>query len=195
LRLASLPKGHFVESDWEAIGQDAVAVLRVALVCGLDISGALRRCWYQNLMFGIAVFIEAVRMRFQVGCDIRLLTAFIARHWPVGGSRGPAFPAREAEALMRFALGEASFVDEVDPARFNYPEICISLLEALFQDWQPGADEVAELVARAEAAVAAGHDIWPEIRDAEDAWLAMGMHESPFASWSDDQDDRPSPEK
>jgi hypothetical protein len=81
------------------------------------------------------------------------------------------------------------------PARFNYPEICISLLEALFQEWQLGPDEVAELLARAEAAVAAGHDIWPEIRGAEDVWLAMGMHESPFASWVDDQDDRPSPEK
>jgi hypothetical protein len=184
-----------VEPDWEAVRQDAVAVLRAALVSDLDIAGALRRCWYHNVMFGVAVFIEAVRMRFQAGGDIRQLTAFIARHWPTEGPRGPVFPAREAEALMRFALGEASFLDEVDPARFNYPEICISLLEALFQEWQPGPDEMAELLARAEAGIDAGRDFWPEIRGAEDAWLAMGMHESPFASWAGDQDDRPSPGK
>jgi hypothetical protein len=44
------------------------------------------------------------------------------------------FPAREAEALIRAALGEKFLLESVHPDDFSYPEIEISVLAGLFQE-------------------------------------------------------------
>jgi len=188
-------EGMLVQSEWAAVRDSAITTLRAALVSGVGVAEALRQCWYRNPLFGVAVFIEAVRARFRADDDVRLLTAFITRHWPGGGSGVAAFPVREAEALMRSALGEVGLMEDVHPGRFSYPEICIGLLSALFQKWRPGAGEVADLLVRAEGSVRGAHELSSDLSGAEDSWFAAGMHESPFAWWLGDDHDGTLPGK
>lgn len=171
-----------LEPERDAVKADAVAVLRTALITGEDVPAALRWCWYRNLAYGAALFTETVRARFARDCDIRDLTVFIGRHQEAG------FPSREAEALMRAALGEVAMFDAVDPGQFSYPEIAIAVLGWLFTEWRPGADDVAALLDRVEVNYRVGQETTPWMAAAEGDWFDAGMHESPFA-WPLEQAD------
>ena len=173
-----------LEFERETIKADALVVLRTALVTGEDTSKAVRWCWYRNPVFSVALFIETVRTRFPPDVDVRELTRFIVRHWAVGSPAAAGFPAREAEAVMRGALGEAAFFDEVHPGSFSYPEIGIALLGALFGEWRPGPAEIDDLFGRAESVLQAGQELAPGLGPGEEEWFAAGMHESPFARWA-----------
>ncbi|HUY44961.1 MAG TPA: hypothetical protein VMV92_04465 [Streptosporangiaceae bacterium] len=62
---------------------------------------------------------------------------------------------------MRAAFGEAALFEEVHPGRFNYPEIGIVLLGALFGEWRPGPDEIDALLCRVENTLLAAHGLAP----------------------------------
>jgi hypothetical protein len=61
-------------------------------------------------MFAVALFTESMRHRFGLNPDIRIITSFVASiaETRVTGGEGAkvGFPCREAEALIRAALGE-----------------------------------------------------------------------------------------
>lgn len=172
-----------LESERDAIKADALSVLRTALVAGDGIGEALRWCWYRNPAFSATLFTETVRTRFRRDCDVKDLTSFIARHRPQGSS---CFPVREAEALMRAALGEVMFFDEVHPGRFSYPEIGIALLGALFGECRPGRAEIDDLIGQVKGTMQTAQEFTPGLRLAEEDWFAAEMHESPFTCWVDE---------
>lgn len=125
---------------------------------------------------------ESVRLRFATDCDVRLITAFIARVRSSQPDTPVGFPSREAEALIRASLGEVELLQAVDPARFCYPEIGIAILCRLLEEWQPGGAEVRSLFEQVDAALAATHAMFPALAPGEHDWFAAGMHESPFAA-------------
>jgi hypothetical protein len=172
-----------LDHERDAVKAEALARVRAALVTGEGIGAALRWCWYRNPLFAATLFTEAVRTRFGRDCDVRDLTRFIARHCPAGPAGSAGFPAREAEALMRAALGEAALFSEVDPGHFSYPEICITLTGALLREWRPGPEEAGRHLDRVADTVRAAHDLSPGLAPAEEDWFAASMHDSPFARW------------
>ncbi len=168
--------------DREQAKADAVAALRRALAGGADASAALRACWYRNPAFSSALMEEALRLRFGSGCEIRLITAFVAR---IRASRdGPpgGFPSREAEALIRANLGELAMFDAVDPGRFSYAEIGFAVLERLFVEWQRSPEEADDLLGRAATVRREMDDVSPLVAQGEKDWFEAGMPESPFAA-------------
>jgi hypothetical protein len=162
--------------DQEAVKDEAVAELGAALRNAVGIPEALRACWYRNPVFSSALFIEAVRARFGEKSDIRAITRFLTR------IREPGFPYREAEAVMRAALGETSLFEYVHPAQLSYPEIGIAVLGVLFQERRPGCAEVERMFHRVEEVLVDMHVTSPGLALAEDDWFVAGMHESPFAN-------------
>lgn len=171
-----------VDPDREDVKAEAVAGLRLALMSELDVSGALRRCWYRNPMFTGMLFIASVGRRFGSRPDIRIITSFLA-----GIRRNreeaslPGFPCREAEALVRAALGETQFLEAVSQGNVLYPEIGIAVLEEIFRERSFGPDEWESLLNRAKLALDEGSQSIPAMNLAEDDWFASGIHDSPFA--------------
>lgn len=167
--------------DRDVIKADAVSALRTALVQRAGVAGALRACWYRHPLFASTLLTQSVQRRFASDCDIRLITGFVSR---IRSAQRPAslgFPSREAEALIRVALGEVALLEEVHPSKFSYPEIGIAILGRLFAEWQPGAAEVEVLFQQAESVLEGTRELFPELGPGEEDWFAAGMHESPFA--------------
>ncbi|HEY1919862.1 MAG TPA: hypothetical protein VGH27_30185 [Streptosporangiaceae bacterium] len=167
--------------DHDLVRTEAVNALRRALQDAATAGDALRWCWYRNPMFSSALFTEAVQQFFGPGCDVRVITRFVAR---IASSRPPTgvgFASREAEAFIRAMLGEVALLDEVHPAQFSYAELGIAVLERLFAEWRPGSAELDALFARAESVGIAAQEVDSTLRPAESDWFAAGMHESPFA--------------
>jgi hypothetical protein len=164
--------------DPDQVKAEAVRRLRQALVTTSDIASALRWSWYRNPVFSTALFTESVRQWFGAGCDVRALTRFVGRARAVLSEEASGFPSREAEALLRAALGEVGLLDAVDPGQFSYPELAIVLLGQLFREWQPTPEQVNRLFDRV-ALVARGTT--PALQPLEEDWFAAGMPDSPFA--------------
>ncbi|HEY1919570.1 MAG TPA: hypothetical protein VGH27_28700 [Streptosporangiaceae bacterium] len=133
-------------------------------------------------MFSSALFIESVQQFFGPGCDIRVITSFVARISSSRSSTDVGFAAREAEAFIRGVLGEVALLEEVHPAQFSYAEMGIAILERLFAEWRLDSSAVDALFAQVEAVRIAARDLNPELAPAENDWFTAGMHESPFAS-------------
>jgi hypothetical protein len=169
-----------MEVDRELVKARAVDGLRAALLEGAWASDALRRCYYRNPMFAGVLFTEGLRQWFGLECDVRMITRFVSRLGQGKSSAGAAFPRREAEALIRAALGEVALLEQVDPAMLNYPEIGIAVLGELFSEWQPGRADVELLFDRAAVVLKEAHELSLELAPGEDAWFAAQMHESPF---------------
>lgn len=166
-----------MSADQEEVKAAAVAGLRTALTSAAGVPEALRASWYRNPAFSSALFIEAVRRFFGAAPDIRAITGLVSRIRP----GEPGFPRREAEAVIRAALGETMFFDSVHPAQFSYPEMGIAVLDRLFLEWRPSGAEIGSMFRRAQEMQAAAREVSPELAPAEDDWFAAGMHESPFA--------------
>lgn len=128
---------------------------------------------------------ESVRLRFGPGCDVRLITGFVARVRTSRGGPMGAFPSREVEAVIRAHLGELALLDAVDPARFSYPELGIAVLDGLFEEWRPSSVEVDDLFGRAEQVRRDMTEGSPLVAQAEERWYAAGMPDSPFAGPAD----------
>jgi hypothetical protein len=171
-----------VETDKESDKSGAVANLRAALLGEQGVADALRACWYRHPLFASTLLSESVRLRFPPNCDLRLVTAFVARVRSNGPRNSAGFPSREAEAVMRACLGEVVLLEAVDPRVFNYPEISIALTSQLFAEWQPAPAEVHSLFALVERALPEMHVMSPHLEADEDQWFAAGMHISPFAA-------------
>lgn len=169
-------------ADRERVKAEAVADLRAALSDGTDVAAALRSCWYRHPLFASTLMGEAVRLRFEPGCDVRLVTRFVARMRAGYDGKADNFPRREAEAVIRACLGELELLDAVPPSRFSYPELGIAILGGLFQEWQPGDLEIADLFLQVDQALQAVIWGFPELESNEDDWFALGMHISPFAA-------------
>lgn len=166
-----------VSADQEEVKAAAVVGLRTALTSAAGVPEALRAGWYRNPSFSSALFAEAVRRFFGPAPDIRAITGLVSRIRP----GEPGFPRREAEAVIRAALGETMFFDVVHPGQFSYPEIGIAVLDRLFLEWRPGGAEIDSMFRRVHEVQAAVHELSPKLGSAEDDWFAAGMHESPFA--------------
>jgi hypothetical protein len=167
--------------DHAVVRAEAVRDLRVALENAGTAGDAMRACWYRNPLFSSALFIEAVQQFFGPGCDIRVITSFVARIASSRPATGIGFASREAEAFIRAVLGEVALLEEVHPAQFSYAELGIAILERLFAEWRPDRSELDALFARAETVNLAGRDLDFTLDPAENEWFAAGMHESPFA--------------
>jgi hypothetical protein len=165
-----------VSADQEAVKAAAVAGLRTALTNAVGVPEALRACWYRNPAFSSTLFTEAIRHRFGEAADIRVVTRLVSRIRP--GERG--FPRREAEAVIRAALGETAFFECVHPGQFSYPEMGIAVLDRLFLEWRPSGAEIERLFRRVEEVLVAVRGMFPDLAAGEDDWFAVGMHESPF---------------
>jgi len=98
-----------------------------------------------------------------------------------GRRRALGFPSREAEAVIRGALGELAFLDHVHPGEVSYAEIGIAVLGRLFAEWQPGPGAVDALFGVADDVLAEAQGLEPGMAVAEDRWFAAGMDVSPFA--------------
>jgi hypothetical protein len=170
-----------VLADRDEIKGGAVSALRSALVQRAGVAGAVRACWYKHPLFASTLLTQSVQRRFAPDCDIRLITGFVSRIRSAQRSAAPGFPVREAEALIRVALGEVALLDEVDPSEFSYPEIGIAILIRLFAEWEPGRAEVDSLFQQAESVLQGTREVCPELGPGEEDWFAAGMHESPFA--------------
>jgi hypothetical protein len=92
--------------------------------------------------------------------------------------------------MIRAALGETAFLELVDPAVFSYPEIGVTILGRIFQEWQPGVGEVTQLLSGAQEATGAAGASSAELTAGERDWFGAGMLESPFAVWPDETQDR-----
>jgi hypothetical protein len=123
--------------------------LRAALTGSGPLGAALRTCCYRNPMFFVGLFHEAVVEWFGVGCDVREVTAFVARVRAARGPEAGGFPSREAEAYIRAMLGDGLMSEQLDPYAVSFPEITIAVLGRLLAEWQPGGEEVAALLDRA----------------------------------------------
>lgn len=161
----------------EAVKARAELELRAALAGSGRIDAALRRCCYRNPAFFLGLFSGAVSERFGEGCDIREITAFVARIREARGPDAGGFPSREAEACIRAMLGDGFMSDQFDPSAVSIPEIVIVVMARLLAEWQPDADEVAALMARSEAFIAERGRL---LAEQEDLWFAAGMADSPF---------------
>jgi hypothetical protein len=174
---------RFMEAERRAAAVAAELALRDAVLARGDAGDAVRRCFYQSPTFGLGLVTEVTRHRFGTGCDIRAITRFVARiHEYSSQSRAEGYPAREAEALIRFLLGEAVFLEGCP--QVNEVEIYITVLDALLTQWQPSAAEFDDMAARAKAIVAKGRELFPAADSLDAEWFAHRIHESPFSSWT-----------
>lgn len=98
----------------------------------------------------------------------------------------PGFPCREAEALIRAALGEMFLLESIHPRDFSYPEIGISVLAGLFEEGSLSQTEWESLLNRAQMILEEGFELSPDLAFVEDDWFAAGMHDSPFAILNSD---------
>jgi hypothetical protein len=166
--------------DQEAAAAEAVASLRAALLTGEGVADAVRRGFYRNPVFSSALLSESVREWFGTGADVRAVTRFTARI----RSRRPldplGFPAREAEALIRVALGETYLIQEIDPEALDYLEIMIVVLSNMLAEWRPAADVTEALLRRAAEVAARLRNVAPGLGPMLDVWFEMGMHRSPL---------------
>jgi len=153
--------------------------LRGALLSGEGLSGSLRACWYRHPLFASTLMSESLRLYFLPVCDLRLITAFIARvQSAIRGVPG-TFPSREAEAVISACLGELRLLDKVHPSRFSYPEIGIAILGQLFDEWRLDSGESRQLFVHVEQATNVRLEAFPELESGEE-WFALRMHQSPF---------------
>lgn len=164
-----------------AVKARAVRELRAALTGQGRIDAALRACCYRSPIFFAGLFHESMTERFGEACDIRQITAFVARIRDARGPEAAGFPSREAEALIRAMLGDALMSEQLDPHAVSYPEIAIAVMIRLLAEWQPSTGEVTALMARSEA-FATERGRQPLLAEQEDLWFAAGMPDSPFAA-------------
>jgi hypothetical protein len=134
-----------------AVRARAVLDLRAALTGQGRVDAALRACCYRNPIFFAGLFHESMAERFGAACDIREITASVARIRAARGPEAAGFPSREAEAFIRAMLGDALMSEQLDPYAVSYPEIAIAVMTRLVGEWQPSTSEVTALMARSEA--------------------------------------------
>lgn len=182
------------DSDRQSFKAQAVADLLAALLSGDGVAGALRACWYRHPLFASTLMSESMRRQYPPGCDLRLVTAFVSRIRARQQAVPCSFPSREAEAVIRACLGELNLLEEVHPARFNYPEIGIAILGELFDEWCPEAEELAEWFQHVERATRAMREAFPDLESGEADWFSIEMHRSPFAHGLGDLSDGQSEE-
>jgi hypothetical protein len=139
-------------------------------------------------MFFVGLFHESMVERFGKDCDIREITAFVARIRDARGAEAAGFPSREAEAYIRAMLGDGLMSEQLDPYAVSYPEIAIAVMTRLLDEWQPSASEVTALMARSEA-FAAERGRQPLLAEQENLWFAAGMPDSPFATLNESAGD------
>lgn len=171
-----------VEPDRQLVKAEAISALRVALLGGECIADALRACWYRHPLFASTLMSESLRLRFPPECDLRLVTAFVARIRASRPDELGSFPSREAEAVIRACLGELALLDEVPPSQFSYPELGIAILGELFCEWRPGAAELLGWFEHVEQAMQMMQEFFPALESSEHDWFTEGMHQSPFAA-------------
>jgi hypothetical protein len=124
---------------------------------------------------------ETLRLIFGTSGDIRKVTAFVARIRTRKAQPRGSFPSRETEAVIRACLGEVGLLDAVPPDRFSYPEIGITVLSQLFDEWQPNLPQIRDIFERTEKALELALEYIPELTTGEEDWFAAGMDRSPFA--------------
>lgn len=170
--------------DFEAVKAEAVASLRAALISEAGVESALRQAFYRNPEFAMALFVGSLHRWFGRDSDVRSVTALTARIKAERTGDPLGFPARQAETLIRVALGETDLWPELDWARFNYLEMFIAVLQELFKEWRAAAGELDDLFTSTREAVAYGRELAPELAPefgpALQDWFRTGMHQSPF---------------
>ena len=99
-----------MDDDLDLVDTGAVAGLRATLLAGAGIEQALWRLESCYPSFWLALFTGVLQRWFGPGCDVRKVTAFTARVARRQAEAGVLFDARQAEALIRVALGEVALV-------------------------------------------------------------------------------------
>lgn len=171
-----------MEDDLNVVDAEAVSGLRTALVAGAGIDEALRGLAARYPAFWLTLFTEAFRRRFGPGCDVRKVTAFTARIVAKQAEAGAPLAARQAEALIRVALGEVHLVPSIEPEGMEYPGTYVQVLCSLFEQWQPDAGEVDALLNRTEAATAELRERAPGMLPSYERWLEGDQHPVPAAA-------------
>jgi len=166
-----------VEDDLNLVDNEAVSDLRTALVAGAGIDEALRQLSSRYPAFWLVLFTESARRWFGPGSDIRKVTAFTARIAARRAEAGGPFPARQAEGLIRVALGEVHLVSAIEPAEVEYPGTQVQILCSLFEQWQPDGGEVDALLAQTEAATAEFRERAPGMLPGFERRLAGDQHQ------------------
>jgi hypothetical protein len=168
-----------VEDDLNAVDAEAVSGLRSALVAGAGIDEALRRLAARYPAFWLALFTEASRRWFGPGCDVRKVTAFTAGIAAKRAEAGAPFAPRQAETLIRVALGEVYLAAAIEPDGMEYPGTYIQILCSLFEQWQPDAGEVDALLTQTEAMTAEARERAPAMLPGFQRWLGFDQRQEP----------------
>jgi tetratricopeptide (TPR) repeat protein len=153
--------------------EDPRAVLRAHLLSQAGLIPAIDAVFAEDPGFCSALLTETVRQRFAEDCDIRDVTAFVARAAARAQRDGPAaFRSREAEAVIRIALGESELMDELDITGFDLAAVVTGALAEAFAEWQPLAIDLDDLLARAGAVAAWIAQVAPPLGRPHDALRA-----------------------
>lgn len=141
------------ENDGEPHGApaDPAAALRMALISGTNLAATIRQSSYHDLLFAVHVFTESVRRRFGPDCDIRDVTRFTARI--KAAQPGAGYRPRDAELMIRAALGEYALVRDIDMERIGVLDIVIAVLEGLLAERPLTPAELDAYVAQAQALI------------------------------------------
>jgi hypothetical protein len=154
--------------DGNADGQAAsVSALRQALMAGTGLGGVLESV-ARALPFAFgAMFAVVARSRFGPRPDIRRVTAYIS----MVGARGIVdFRPREAEAIVRVALGEAELERHVDRGTGLDNLIARTLINDTFEDRALSSEEVRELFDAVSLALREGSALHRPLELAASQW-------------------------
>jgi tetratricopeptide (TPR) repeat protein len=99
--------------------RSSVQALRAQILGRTSLAPAIDAAFSADPGSCCALATESVRHRFAGDCDIREVTAFVAGAVALSKHDGrPGFTAREAEAVIRIALGESELLNALDLADF-----------------------------------------------------------------------------
>jgi hypothetical protein len=185
------------DGDPRGMPADPVTALRAALVSGTNLAAAVRQAMYKNPALTAALYTESVGRWFEPGYDIRDVTRFTARIKATRLTAGPTgYQPREAELMIRIALGENVLIQDLDPDKVDVAEIVIAVLTGMLAERPPSPAELDALLARAQTVIntipALNQEVLTYLRDLApqlppDFWPFIMTHPLPAAH----DDDRP----
>ena len=141
---------------------NSIQALRTQILARTGLAQAIETAFSADAGFCCALVQESVRQRFGDDCDLREVTAFVARAAALAKQDGPpAFPPREAEAVIRMSLGEPELLNVVDVTAFDMGVVVVGVLGGLFAQWDLSESELDDLLARAAAAAALVAELAP----------------------------------
>ncbi len=158
-----------LRDDPNAQDQEAVADLRAALLSGTGAESALRALSDRYMVFLSFLFTRVAQLRFGASPGLSQVAAFTSRVRPV--VPGEAFPARQAELILRISLGEPELAAAIEPAELDYIDTMVTLLRSMLDEWRPEQAEIDDLLDQVEATAEQLRGLAPDVLPAVERWV------------------------